>query len=120
VRLLFLAHLLGIPLTLERVVIFAATIILISPSTVGVPSVTSGTRSLPAYVAAGIPPEYVVLLGATTSIVDPILTLLNSTGYMTANVVIGRFVSGRAPVPQAERTQPPAGSAMKAPAVMDS
>ena len=95
VRLIFLAHLLGIPLTLERVVIFATTIILISPSTVGVPSVTSGTRSLPAYVAAGIPAEYVVLLGAATSITDMVLTFLNTTSYMSANVLVGRFASGK-------------------------
>jgi Na+/H+-dicarboxylate symporter len=94
VKLLFLAHLLSIPLTAERIAIFIVTIILLSPTTMGVPRVTSGTRSLPAYVAAGIPPEYVVLLGATTAVTDVFMTVLNSTGYMAANVLIGRFAAG--------------------------
>jgi Na+/H+-dicarboxylate symporter len=83
-KFLFLVTLLGIPVTFERVLIFTATIILLSPSTVGVPRVTSGSRSLPAYVAAGVPPEYVVLLGATTAITDIFLTMINTTGYFTA------------------------------------
>lgn len=118
VRLIFLAYLLGIPLTLERVVIFAATIILISPSTVGVPSVTSGTRSMPAYVAAGIPAEYVVLLGAATSITDMVLTFLNTTSYMSANVLVGRFAAARPTVPAAEPA--PVGASLKTPAAADS
>lgn len=93
VKLLFLAHVLGIPLTAERVVIFAATIILISPATVGVPRVTPATRSLPAYVAAGIPAEYVILVGAAVIVTDVFQTLLNTTSYMSANVLVGRFAS---------------------------
>jgi Na+/H+-dicarboxylate symporter len=95
VKLLFLAHVLGIPLTAERVVIFAATVILISPATVGVPRVTPATRSLPAYVAAGIPAEYVLLLGAATAVTDVFQTVLNSTSYLSANVLVGRFASRR-------------------------
>lgn len=97
VKFLFLAYVLHIPIGLEQIVVFTATIILLSPSTVGVPRVTSGTRSLPAYVAAGIPAEYVVLLGATTAVTDVFMTVLNSTGYMTAAVLVGRFATGRAP-----------------------
>lgn len=95
VKLIFLASVLGIPLTLERIVVFTVTIILLSPSTVGVPRVTSGSRSLPAYVAAGIPAEYVVLLGATTMVTDIFMTVLNTSGYLTAGVVVDRFASGR-------------------------
>lgn len=89
-KFLFLAAVLGVPITLERVVIFTATIILLSPSTVGVPRVTSGSRSLPAYVAAGIPAEYVVLLGATTAVTDVFLTMINTTGYFAAAGVVNR------------------------------
>jgi proton glutamate symport protein len=95
VKLLFIAYLLGIPLSPERLLIFTVTIILISPSTPGVPRVASGTRSLPAYVAAGVPAEYVVLLGATTAVTDIFMTLLNTTGYFSANVLIGRFAAPR-------------------------
>ena len=90
-KLIFLAKLLGIPLSAQQVAVFLVTILLLSPTTVGIPSVLSGSRSVPAYVAAGIPPEYVILLGSTTSVVDIALTLLNTTGYMTANVLVARL-----------------------------
>lgn len=96
VKLLFLAHVLGITITPERLVVFAATIILLSASTVGVPSVTSGNRSLPAYVAAGVPAEYVVLLGVATSLTDIFLTVLNSSGYLTAAALVDRLGVRRA------------------------
>lgn len=97
VKLIFLASVVGVPLTLERIAIFTITIILLSPSTVGVPRVTSGSRSLPAYIAAGIPGEYVVLLGATTMITDIFMTVLNTSGYLTAGVVVDR-VALKSPV----------------------
>ena len=97
VKLIFIAHFLGLPLSIEQIIVFTFTIILMSPLTVGLPTVVSGTRSLPAFVAAGIPPEYVVLLGATTWIVDVFLTMINSTGYMTATVLVARLLSRRAP-----------------------
>jgi hypothetical protein len=46
-------------------------------------------------VAAGVPAEYVVLLGATTAVTDIFMTLLNTTGYFSANVLIGRFAAPR-------------------------
>lgn len=110
VKLLFLASVLGIPLDLERVLVFTATIMLLSPSTVGVPRVTSGTRSLPAYVAAGVPPEYVVLLGATTAVTDIFMTVLNSSGYLTAAAVTARFTVRPAPQRQAA-TEPSVAAA---------
>lgn len=91
VKLLFLASVLGIHLEVSQVITFIITILLLSPTTVGVPRMVSGSRSLPAYVAAGIPGQFVVLLGATTFLVDVFMTLLNTTGYMTANVLLGRW-----------------------------
>jgi Na+/H+-dicarboxylate symporter len=98
VKLLFLAHVLGISITPERLLIFALTIILLSASTVGVPSVTSGNRSLPAYVAAGVPAEYVVLLGVAVSLTDIFLTVLNSSGYLAAAAIVDRY-GARIPTP---------------------
>jgi len=116
VKLLFLASVLGLRLEASQVVTFIITILLLSPTTVGVPRVASGSRSLPAYVAAGIPGEYVVLLGATTFLVDVFMTLLNTTGYMTANVLLGRWAGvkrgadeGPSMVP-AGATTPPLGA----------
>jgi len=99
VKLLFLAHLLGISLGPTQVAVFIATIIVLSASTVGVPSVTSGNRSLPAYVAAGIPAEYVVLLGVVVTFTDVLLTLLNTTGYMSATALVDRWRAAPAPEP---------------------
>lgn len=101
-KFLFLAVILGIPLGFQQVVVFTATILLLSPSTPGVPRVLSGSRSLPAYVSAGIPPEYVILLGATNAVTDVLMTVLNTTGYLVAAVVVGRFAVGPAPVLGAE------------------
>lgn len=90
-RILFLAHVLGISIGPGQLAIFAATILLLSTGTVGVPSVMSGNRSLPAYVAAGIPAEYVVLMNVVVSMTDVFRTVLNTSGYMTAAVLVDRF-----------------------------
>jgi Na+/H+-dicarboxylate symporter len=47
-KFVFLAHVLGIPLSPGQVVVFTGTVLLMSPSTPGLPSVTSASRSLPA------------------------------------------------------------------------
>ncbi len=96
VKLLFLAHFLGLALSPGQILVFAMTTILLSPSTAGVPSVMSGARSLPAFVAVGIAPEYVMLFGATTAILDVVLTVLNTTGYLSATVLVSRLLSSRA------------------------
>jgi Na+/H+-dicarboxylate symporter len=92
-KLIFLAHVLGISLTPLQLATFTVTILLISPATPGIPRVTSGMNSLPAYVAAGIPAEYVVLLGAVTGLTDVLMTVLNATGYMTSNVIVARLAT---------------------------
>jgi Na+/H+-dicarboxylate symporter len=93
-KLIFLATVLAIPLDWQAILLFTVTILLLSPSEVGVPRVTSGSRSMPAYVAAGIPPQYVVLLAAATAVTDFLLTLLNTMGYFTATVVSARLTEG--------------------------
>jgi Na+/H+-dicarboxylate symporter len=98
VTLLFLAGLLGIPLSLPQLAVFSGGQILLSTSTPGLPRMTSGTRSMPLYVAVGIPPEYVVLLAASTAVTDLLMTVLNSTGYLTATVLVARFAPASAPV----------------------
>lgn len=95
-KLLFLAHVLGISLSPGQVAVFMGTVLLMSPSTPGVPTVTSASRSLPAYVAAGIPAEYVVLLSATTWMTDMLMTVLNSTGYLASAVLVQRVLGSGA------------------------
>jgi len=99
-KLLFLAQLLGLQLSAGQVVVFTVTIILLSPSTQGVPRVISGQRSMPAYVAIGIPPEYVVLLGAANAVTDVLQTVLNSTGYLTSAVLVSRYAGQLEPAPE--------------------
>jgi proton glutamate symport protein len=95
--LLFLAHVLGLSLQVQQILVFIATELLLSPAGVGVPRVISDSRDLPAFAAAGIPVEYVILLGTTDWIVDVFKTVLNTTGYQTANVLIARFSGWIAP-----------------------
>ena len=95
-KFLFLAHVLGIPISPGQIAVFTATVLLMSPSTPGLPTVTSASRSLPAYVAAGIPAEYVVLLAATTWMTDMLMTVLNSTGYLASAVLVERIVGALA------------------------
>ena len=92
-KLLFLAWLLGVPLGVKGVVVFVLLALLLSTTTPGIPRVMSASRTLPLYVSLGIAPEYVILLGATTAITDVIQTVLNSTGYMGANVLVARLLA---------------------------
>lgn len=114
-RLLFLAHVLNISIGVQGFVVFAATIMLLSTSTVGVPSVMSGNRSLPAYVAAGIPAEYVILMSVVVSLTDVFRTVLNTSGYMTAAALVNRFgvrtVAGTGGTSPSEATPPLPASA---------
>jgi len=108
-RLMFLAHLIGMPLSPGTIVTFLAGILLLSPSVPGVPRVMSGTTSLPLYLAAGIPIEHVLLLGPTTALLDILLTVLNSTGYLAAAAVVSRLLGllpGRLTLATATPAQP--------------
>ena len=104
-KLVFLAGVLGIPLGVKQVAVFTLTILILSSTTPGVPRVLSGGgRSLPAYVSIGIPPDYVLLLGASIAVADVIETVLNSTGYMSANVIVSRLLTRiRAPAKAIEQ-----------------
>jgi proton glutamate symport protein len=93
-QLLFLAKLYGIHLDPWHITAFVVTIALTSFSTPGVPS-TGSHASLPAYVAAGIPIEGVMILGAVDTIPDIFKTLLNVTGDLTVAAVVARFARRR-------------------------
>jgi proton glutamate symport protein len=88
-KLLFLAHVFGIRLQPEQLAAFLAIQVALSFSTAGVPSMGT-VRSIPAYVAVGIPLEGVVLLDAMEAIPDVFKTLLNVTGDMSAAAILSR------------------------------
>jgi len=92
-KLIFLAWLLGVPLGVKEVAVFILVVMLMSTTNPGIPRVVTVSRNLPLYVSLGIAPDYVILLGATTAITDVLQTLLNSTGYMGANVLVARLLA---------------------------
>lgn len=109
-RVVFLAHVLGVPLSAQQMVVFLLIVFPLAISTTGVPRVMSGERSAPAYVSIGIPAHYVILLGTVTPITDVFQTLINTTGYMTVNVLVARFAPGKTVTHAAASPSPPAAS----------
>ena len=89
-RLFVLAQLYHIPLSATTIAIFFVTIILLSFGTVGLPSGVLPIPTLPAYMAAGIPIEGVVILEAVDAIPDIFKTVLNVTGDMSAATILSR------------------------------
>jgi proton glutamate symport protein len=89
-KLLFVAHVYNVPLHASTIAIFLVTVILLSFSAVGVPDGGVAFTTLPAYLAAGLPIEAIVVLEATTTIPDIFKTLLNVTGDMAAATILAR------------------------------
>ena len=105
VKLLFLAHIYGIQLGAAELAGFLITVIILSFSAVGVPGGGGAFRTLPAYLAAGIPIEGVVLMEAVDTIPDIFKTLVNVTGDMSVATLLSRGwrVAGRIPATAAAR-----------------
>jgi proton glutamate symport protein len=89
-KLIFLAHLYGIPLSSTTLASFLITVMILSFSTVGLPSGGANFKTLPAYLAAGLPIEGLVILEAVETIPDIFKTLLNVTGDMSAATILSR------------------------------
>ena len=87
---LFLASAYNIPLTGSKITIFALTTLLLSFSSPGIPSGGKAVM-LPAYIAAGIPVEGVILLKSVDAIPDLFKTVLNVTADMTALTIVARL-----------------------------
>jgi len=100
VVLLFLAHLFHLPLSLGQIASFFLIHLILSFSAAGIPSMGS-MRSLPAYLAVGIPIEAILILNAVETIPDIFKTLLNVTGDMSAAVILSRR-ERESPLPLAE------------------
>lgn len=90
-KFLLLAHVFGIPLGVGQMASFLLLVILLSFATLGLPrGGGGGFKTLPAYIAVGIPVEGVVVIEAVKTIPDIFNTLLNSTAYMTVATVLSR------------------------------
>ena len=97
VACLFFAKVLGIPLGLGELATFLVGMIFISFTTVGVPRGGGAFRTLPFFLAVGLPIEAVVLIQAIKSLYDPFVTVLNTTADMTVATLLSRrhrMVSG--------------------------
>jgi proton glutamate symport protein len=90
VRMLFVAHVFGVSLSATGIATFLVTIVIMTFSRVGVPGGGSAFRSLPAYLALGLPIEGIVILEAVDAIPDIFKTIINVTGDMSAAAILSR------------------------------
>lgn len=90
VKLMLVAHLYGVHLAPTTLVMFLATVILLSFTAPGIPQSGPGFKTIPAYIAAGVPIEGILVLEAIESIPDIFKTLLNVTGDMSVATLLTR------------------------------
>lgn len=100
-KLLFVAHVYNVHLSIGTIAIFVGTVIVLSFSAVGVPDGGVAFTTLPAYVAAGLPMEAIIVLEATNTIPDIFKTLLNVTADMSAATILSRSTREAAPLDEA-------------------
>ncbi len=92
-KFFFLAHVCGVRLSTAKIASFLITVMILSFSTAGLPS-RGSVRSIPAYLAAGIPLGAVVFVDAVEAIPDIFQTVLNVTGAMSAATLLSRKSRG--------------------------
>jgi Na+/H+-dicarboxylate symporter len=92
VQFLFLAHVCGVTLSTVQIAGFMVTTLVLSYSTLGIPSGGSMMRSAPLFVAAGIPIEAYLLTEAVEVVPDLFKTVVNVTGNLTAATIVNRRV----------------------------
>jgi proton glutamate symport protein len=102
VKLMLVAHVYGIPLRPTTLVMFLATVLIISFTAPGIPQSGPGLKTLPAYLAAGVPIEGVIVIEAVESIPDIFKTLLNVTGDMSAATLLTRSYRSQSQVAEVE------------------
>jgi Na+/H+-dicarboxylate symporter len=86
--LLFLAHAFDLPLGMTRIAAFGGTVLLLSFIVAGLPGRGPETAVFPAYVAAGVPLDGVIILEAVDAIPDIFKTVLNVTSIMSAAAIL--------------------------------
>jgi proton glutamate symport protein len=95
IKLVFLAHIFGVPLHASTLTAFLITVIIFNFSGTGTPNSGGGIgyRMVPVYAAAGVPIEGVMVLEAVETIPDIFATLANVTGQMSATVILSRYAA---------------------------
>jgi Na+/H+-dicarboxylate symporter len=89
-KVLFLAHVFGIDIPPARMAAFIATVVILSFTALGVPGGGGAFKTLPAYLAAGVPLEGIIILEAADAIPDIFKTVLNVTGDLAVAVLLTR------------------------------
>lgn len=90
-KFLFLVAAYGIHLDTARLVTFVVASLMLSFGSPGVPTAPGSVTRLPAYLAAGIPLEGVVLLSAVDAVPDIVKTVLNVTANMSVAAIVTRW-----------------------------
>jgi Na+/H+-dicarboxylate symporter len=89
-KLLFLAYVYSVPLSAVTLTTFVVSVVMLSFTSAGVPNGGAAFKTLPAYVAAGVPIEGIIIAEAVETIPDIFKTLLNVTGDMSAAALLSR------------------------------
>lgn len=109
-KLLIMAHMYGVELAPMTVVVFVATILLLSFATPGIPGGALVTGA-PPMLAAGMPMEGIALFYAVEALPDVFKTLANVTADMTSAAIVARFIgSGGTARESSPRAEAAAGS----------
>jgi Na+/H+-dicarboxylate symporter len=90
VKLMLVAHVYGIPLRPTTLAVFLATVMIISFTAPGIPKNGPTFKTIPAYLAAGVPVEAIIVIEAVEAIPDIFKTLLNVTADMSAATLLTR------------------------------
>jgi Na+/H+-dicarboxylate symporter len=90
VKLLFIAHLYGVELDPLRIIVFTVMVTIISFGVAGLPG-TGTMKSIPVYLATGIPLEPILFFNAVDAIPDIFRTLANVTGDLAALTIVARL-----------------------------
>ena len=89
-KFILLAHFFSVPLGVGDYVTFVTVSIMLSFGVVGVPRGGGGFKTLPLYLAVGIPIEGVVIMEAVKTIPDFFMTTLNVTADMSVATILTR------------------------------
>lgn len=92
-KLIFLAHLFGVPLGRESQAAFAIGVFILSFTAAGIPSGGS-LQTIPLLLAMGIPIQGIILFNSVEAIPDIFETLVNVTADMAVAAVVARFLPG--------------------------
>ncbi|MCW5947722.1 MAG: dicarboxylate/amino acid:cation symporter [Fimbriimonadales bacterium] len=100
-KLIFVAALFGVALDPGTILVFFATVAILSVGTPGIPS-GAGYTTMGAYVAIGIPVEGYIFFKSLDPIPDVFKTIVNVTGFMAVASIVDRVTANETQLDQLE------------------